>query len=40
MDVSDLRSILAVFQIHPDVTHCIHLAYLSSGEVAAGLKPV
>ena len=26
MDVSDERAVAAVFQKHPDITHCIHLA--------------
>ena len=35
MDVSDERAVAAVFQKHPDITHCIHLAYLMSAEVEA-----
>jgi len=35
MDVSDARSIEAVFSRHPDISHCIHLAYLMSAEVEA-----
>ncbi len=35
MDVSDAASIAAVFAAHPDITHCIHLAYLMSAEVEA-----
>lgn len=35
MDVSDAKAIDAVFQRHPDITHCIHLAYLMSAEVEA-----
>jgi UDP-glucose 4-epimerase len=35
MDVSDERAVTAVFQKHPDITHCIHLAYLMSAEVEA-----
>ena len=35
MDVADARSIEAVFSRHPDISHCIHLAYLMSAEVEA-----
>jgi UDP-glucose 4-epimerase len=35
MDVADARSVEAVFERHPDITHCIHLAYLMSAEVEA-----
>ncbi len=35
MDVSDARAIASVFQKHPDITHCIHLACLMSAEVEA-----
>ena len=35
MDVSDDRAITAVFGKHPDITHCIHLAYLMSAEIEA-----
>jgi nucleoside-diphosphate-sugar epimerase len=35
MDVADARSVEAVFERHPDLTHCIHLAYLMSAEVEA-----
>jgi UDP-glucose 4-epimerase len=35
MDVSDERAVSAVFEQHPDITHCIHLAYLMSAEVEA-----
>ena len=34
-DVSDARAIAEVFGAHPDITHCIHLAYLMSAEVEA-----
>jgi nucleoside-diphosphate-sugar epimerase len=35
MDVADARSVETVFEHHPDITHCIHLAYLMSAEVEA-----
>ena len=35
LDVSDARGVDAVFERHPDITHCIHLAYLMSAEVEA-----
>lgn len=35
LDVSDVASLNAVFQRHPDITHAIHLAYLMSAEVEA-----
>src|SRR5579872_5633134 len=35
MDVADARAIEAVFELHPDITHCVHLAYLMSAEVEA-----
>jgi len=35
MDVADERSVAAVFEKHPDLSHCIHLAYLMSAEVEA-----
>ena len=35
MDVSDDYAVAAVFQKHPDITHCIHLAYLMSAEIEA-----
>jgi UDP-glucose 4-epimerase len=35
MDVADARAIEAVFERHPDITHCVHLAYLMSAEVEA-----
>jgi len=28
MDVGDFRDVMAAFHRHPDVTHCIHLAYI------------
>ena len=33
MDVSDERAVAGAFEKHPDITHCIHLAYLMSAEV-------
>lgn len=33
LDVSDEGSIAATFRRHPDITHCVHLAYLMSAEV-------
>jgi nucleoside-diphosphate-sugar epimerase len=35
LDVSDADSVEAVFKLHPDITHAIHLAYLMSAEVEA-----
>jgi nucleoside-diphosphate-sugar epimerase len=35
MDVSDERAVAGVFEKHPDITHCVHLAYLMSAEVEA-----
>ena len=35
MDVSDERAVVAVFDKHRDITHCVHLAYLMSAEVEA-----
>jgi len=35
LDVADEAAVSAVFKAHPDVTHCIHLAYLMSAEVEA-----
>jgi len=35
LDVSDTKSVEAVFQKHPEITHAIHLAYLMSAEVEA-----
>jgi nucleoside-diphosphate-sugar epimerase len=37
MDVADPASIEGVFARHPDLTHCIHLAYLMSAEVEADM---
>ncbi len=37
MDVSDELAVAEVFQKHPDITHCIHLAYLMSAEVEADM---
>jgi nucleoside-diphosphate-sugar epimerase len=34
-DVSEAGQIQSVFDKHPDITHCIHLAYLMSAEVEA-----
>ena len=34
-DVSDAQQVAALFQEHPDITHCVHLAYLMSAEVEA-----
>ena len=42
VDVADAASVEGVFTHHPDITHCIHLAYLMSAEVeidmALGVK--
>ena len=42
VDVADASSVERVFARHPDLTHCIHLAYLMSAEVevdmALGVK--
>ena len=35
LDVSDAKSVEAVFQKHPGITHAVHLAYLMSAEVEA-----
>ncbi|MCP4386240.1 MAG: NAD(P)-dependent oxidoreductase [Hyphomicrobiales bacterium] len=35
MDVADAGAVEAVFDKHPDITHCVHLAYLMSAEVEA-----
>ena len=35
MDIADAGAVEAVFAQHPDITHCIHLAYLMSAEVEA-----
>ena len=40
VDVADPKAIEAVFARHPDLTHCIHLAYLMSAEVEADRKSV
>ena len=37
VDVADPKAIEAVFARHPDLTHCIHLAYLMSAEVEADM---
>ncbi len=37
LDVADAQSVERVFARHPDVTHCIHLAYLMSAEVEADM---
>ena len=37
MDVADAQSVERVFVRHPDITHCIHLAYLMSAEVEADM---
>ena len=37
VDVADAASVEAVFARHPDLTHCIHLAYLMSAEVEADM---
>ncbi|HEV2435536.1 MAG TPA: NAD(P)-dependent oxidoreductase [Verrucomicrobiae bacterium] len=35
MDVANERAVAGVFEKHPDITHCLHLAYLMSAEVEA-----
>jgi len=35
LDVADAGQLGSAFQKHPDITHCIHLAYLMSAEVEA-----
>ena len=35
LDVADESSIASTFRRHPDITHCVHLAYLMSAEVEA-----
>jgi nucleoside-diphosphate-sugar epimerase len=35
LDVADASSIAEVFAKHPDITHCVHLAYVMSAEVEA-----
>jgi nucleoside-diphosphate-sugar epimerase len=37
MDVADPASVEGVFARHPELTHCIHLAYLMSAEVEADM---
>jgi UDP-glucose 4-epimerase len=37
VDVADTQSVERVFVSHPDITHCIHLAYLMSAEVEADM---
>src|SRR6516165_3747946 len=37
VDVADAPSVEEVFVRHPDLTHCIHLAYLMSAEVEADM---
>ena len=37
MDVADAGGVERVFERHPDITHCIHLAYLMSAEVEADM---
>jgi nucleoside-diphosphate-sugar epimerase len=37
MDVADAESVESVFARHPDLTHCIHLAYLMSAEAEADM---
>ena len=37
VDVADAQSVERVFVRHPDITHCIHLAYLMSAEVEADM---
>jgi nucleoside-diphosphate-sugar epimerase len=37
VDVADAPSVEGVFVRHPDLTHCIHLAYLMSAEVEADM---
>ena len=37
LDVADAQSIERAFGRHPDITHCIHLAYLMSAEVEADM---
>jgi nucleoside-diphosphate-sugar epimerase len=32
VDVADPKAVEATFARHPDLTHCIHLAYLMSAE--------
>jgi UDP-glucose 4-epimerase len=37
IDVADAQSVKGAFARHPDITHCIHLAYLMSAEVEVDL---
>jgi nucleoside-diphosphate-sugar epimerase len=37
VDVADPKAIEAVFARHPNLTHCIHLAYVMSAEVEADM---
>src|SRR5215831_6524553 len=37
VDVADERAVAGLFERHPDITHCIHLAYLMSAEVEANI---
>ena len=37
MDVADELAVAEVFHKHPDISHCIHLAYLMSAEVEADM---
>ncbi|MBV9286421.1 MAG: NAD(P)-dependent oxidoreductase [Hyphomicrobiales bacterium] len=37
MDVADAPAVEAAFARHPDLSHCIHLAYLMSAEVEADM---
>ena len=37
VDVAEAQSVEGVFLRHPDLTHCIHLAYLMSAEVEADM---
>jgi nucleoside-diphosphate-sugar epimerase len=37
VDVADAPSVEGVFVRHPDLTHCVHLAYLMSAEVEADM---
>jgi len=37
VDVADAKSVAALFERRPDISHCIHLAYLMSAEVEADI---
>ncbi len=37
VDVADAKSVAALFERRPDISHCIHLAYLMSAEVEADM---